>query len=96
MVHDHMDRAILVLMAFSEDIDLEKLAEVALALLSLTRFSEGGSARAWKGLDWDVLDLLHERDWIFDPKGKARSVVFTEQGVELAEAAFVKHFTCKK
>jgi hypothetical protein len=79
-------------MALPEHVDLEKLAEVALALLSLTAFTDHGSVRAWKGLDWDVLELLHERGWIFDPKGKAKSVVFTETGKDLAEAAFQKHF----
>jgi hypothetical protein len=48
--------------------------------------------RAWKGLDWDLLALLHERGWILDPKGKAKSVVFTEEGQRMALAAFAKHF----
>lgn len=72
-------------MALPDGVDTEKLAEVALALLSLTSFTDHGQIRAWKGLDWDLLDLLHERGWIHDPKGKARSVVLTEAGHRLSE-----------
>jgi hypothetical protein len=79
-------------MALPDGIDTEKLAEVALALLSLTSFTDHGQIRAWKGLDWDLLDLLHERGWIHDPKGKARSVVLTDAGHRLSEEAFTKHF----
>jgi hypothetical protein len=39
------------------DLDTDRLAETALALLSLTLHDHG---RVWKSLDWDVLDLLHE------------------------------------
>lgn len=46
---------------FPDEIDSDKLAEAALAILSLT-LHEGG--RVWKGLDWDLLDLLHEKGWI--------------------------------
>jgi hypothetical protein len=80
-------------MALPDGVDTEKLAQVALALLSLTSFTDHGQIRAWKGLDWDLLDLLHERGWIYDPKGKARSVVLTEAGHRLSEEAFARHFT---
>lgn len=79
-------------MALPGGINTEKLAEVALALLSLTSFRDGSDVRAWKGLDWDVLDLLHGRGWIEDPKGKAKSVVLTEEGHRLAGEALAKHF----
>lgn len=72
--------------------DREKLAEVALALLHLTAFSDRMGTRAWKGLDWDLLDVLHEKDWIYDPKGKAKSVALTEEGARLAEEFFRRHF----
>ena len=35
---------------------------------------------------------LHEKGWILDPRGQAKSVVFTEEGQRLAVAAFEKHF----
>jgi hypothetical protein len=79
-------------MSLPDGIDVEKLAEVALALLSLSSFTDHGTPRAWKGLDWDVLDLLHQRGWIENPKGRARSVVFTDLGRRLAGESLAKHF----
>ena len=43
-------------------------------------------------MDWDLLDQLYERGWISDPKGKARSVVFTAEGAKLAEEFLTRHF----
>lgn len=86
------DTGIVEPMAIPDGVNAEKLAEVALALLSLTSFTDHGQVRAWKGLDWDVLDLLHERGWLRDPTGKAKSVVLTETGHKLAEEAFTRHF----
>lgn len=71
------------------DLDSDKLAEVALGLLALTRHD---ACRAWKDLDRRVMNLLHERGWIEDPKGKAKSVVLTETGLALAEKLLRKHF----
>jgi hypothetical protein len=39
-------------MTIADDIDKEKLAEIALAILSLTAEGDYGNARAWKGMDW--------------------------------------------
>jgi hypothetical protein len=71
--------------------DIDKLAEVALGLMFLTIHGDS-FPRAWKGLDWDVLNLLYEKGWISDPKSKAKSVALTEEGVRLAQAFFEKHF----
>jgi hypothetical protein len=79
-------------MSLPDGIDVEKLAEVALALLSLSSFTDHGLPRAWKGLDWDDLDLLQQRGRIENPKGTARSVVFTELGRRLADDWLTKHF----
>jgi hypothetical protein len=73
----------------SDELDVEKLAEVALELLSLT-IHDG--ARAWKGIDWGVMNLLFERGWIHDPRGQSKSVVLTETGLEFAEKLLLKHF----
>jgi hypothetical protein len=72
-----------------DEIDHDKLAEAALAILSLT-LHDGG--RVWKGLDWDLMDLLHEKGWIVDPRSKAKSVVLTEDGERLAREFLRKHF----
>jgi hypothetical protein len=72
-----------------DELDAEKLAEVALGLLSLT-IHDG--CRAWKGMDWGIMNLLYERGWIQDPQGKAKSVVLTDTGLALAEELLLKHF----
>jgi hypothetical protein len=72
-----------------DDLDEDKLAEVALAMLSLTLHEQ---CRAWKGIDWSVMELLHERGWIHDPRGKAKSVVLTEAGLGLVDELMRKHF----
>ena len=76
-------------MGLRDEINWEKVDEVALALLSLTL---GGDARAWKGLDWEVMNRLHEKGWILDPKNKAKSVVFTEEGEKRAPEFLQKYF----
>ena len=73
----------------SRDLDTDKLAEAALALLSLTLHDHG---RVWKGLDWDVLDLLHEKGGLVEAQTKAKSVVLTEEGERLAREFLRKHF----
>jgi hypothetical protein len=74
-------------------LDAEKLAEVALGLLSLTMHD---GRRAWKTLDWGVMNLLHTRGWIEDPRGSAKSVVLTDAGLARAEKLLLKHFARRK
>ena len=72
------------------EIDYKKIDEAALALLFLT-VHEGD--RAWKQLDWDILDRLHQNELILDPVNKSSSVIFTEAGLKLAEHSFNKLFS---
>jgi hypothetical protein len=58
-------------------------------LLWLTLHDE---RRAWKGSDWDALNRLYHKGLILDPKGKAKSVVLTEDGLRRSEALFSKFF----
>ena len=64
-------------MALSDD----KIDRAVLALLYLGIHN---GARAWKGFDWDAMNRLHEKGFITDPRGKAKSVVFTEEGLSEA------------
>src|SRR5438552_4194522 len=57
------------------DIDKNKIDQAVLALLHLGLHED---FRAWKGFDWDALDRLHEKGFIGNPKGKGKSVVFSE------------------
>ena len=70
-------------------LDDEKIDEVVLALL-LLGIHDG--ARAWKGFDWDAMDRLYEKGFISNPKGKAKSVVFTEEGFAESERLFHEMF----
>ena len=77
--------------------DRDKVDEMVLALLYLTiseRDVEG--ARSWKSHDWDALDRLHARGYISDPKSKAKSVVLSPEGLELARSLFERHFVALK
>lgn len=73
------------------EIDTDKVDDAVLALLLLTLHDE---RRAWKGFDWDALDRLYRKGMIFDPVGKTKSVMLTDEGVqrsrELFEALFAK------
>ena len=68
-----------------DDIDPERIDDAVLALLWLG-LHDGW--RAWKGFDRDALDRLHRKGLISDPVGKARSVMFTEEGRREAERLF--------
>ena len=79
-------------MALPRNLDKDKLAEAALGLLSLTLHGSPLTPRVWKGMDWDLLALLHERGWIADPRSKARSVALTPEGNALADDVLISHF----
>ena len=72
--------------------DKDKVDEIVLALMYLNIFQDGPGIRAWKGFDWEALERLHEEGYISDPKGKAKSIVVTEEGMRRSEELFRKHF----
>lgn len=63
-------------------LDSEKIDRAVLALLRLGLHED---QRAWKSFDWDAMNRLHEKGYISDPVGKAKSVVFTEEGLQESE-----------
>jgi len=63
------------------DLDLNKIDDATLALLYLGLHD---GARTWKGFDWEVMNRLHEAGYITDPRVKAKSVLFTVDGLERA------------
>ena len=77
--------------------DAEKVDEYTLALLYLVIHNreEGLGARAWKGFDWDTMNRLHEKGFVSNPVGKAKSVGMSEKGYKKAEELFRKHFVNK-
>jgi hypothetical protein len=72
--------------------DEDKVDDTALALLFLTTFEQHTVTRAWKGLAWEVADRLYEKGYIGDPKGKAKSVVLTEEGARRSRELFGEFF----
>jgi len=72
------------------ELDTNKIDDAVLALLYLGLHD---GARAWKGFDWDAMNRLHEQGYITDPRGKAKSVVFTKEGLERAERLLEKLFS---
>lgn len=62
----------------------DRIDELTLALLSLGIHRSKGRTRARKGFDEDALFRLHDRGLISTPETKNKSVVITDEGVELA------------
>jgi hypothetical protein len=75
-------------------LNTDKIDDYTLALLYLVTGDreEGLGARAWKSFDWDTMNRLHEKGHISNPKGKAKSVVVTEEGFAKAKELFQKFF----
>lgn len=71
------------------ELDTDKIDEAVLALLYLGLHD---GARVWKGFDWEAMDRLHEKGFISDPHGRAKSVVFTQEGFARAEELLEKLF----
>ncbi len=70
----------------------DKVDEMALALIYLTTFNNDYGYSTWKGYDWTIMNRLHEKGYISDPKSKAKSVVLSDEGAKLSEKLFKKHF----
>jgi len=70
----------------------DKVDETVLALLCLTTYRDDSGHRAWKGQDWEVMNRLHERGYIDNPRSKSRSVALTEEGRKRSEELFRNFF----
>lgn len=74
------------------NLDDDKIDRGILALLYLGLHDE---VRAWKGFDWESLNRLHEKGFISNPRGKAKSVVFTEEGLTEARRLLEEMFSSR-
>ena len=72
------------------ELDTKKIDDAVLALLYLGLHD---GVRAWKGFDWPAMDRLYKAGYIADPRGKAKSVVFTTEGLELAKRLLEELFS---
>ena len=75
------------------ELDDDRIDEAVLALLFLGRH-EG--TRAWKSFHWAAMERLHAKGLISDPVGKAKSVVFTDEGLRQAQELSRKLFERKR
>lgn len=41
-----------------------------------------------RGYDFDVMDRLYEKGYIHNPKGKTKSIAFTQEGLAKAREVF--------
>jgi hypothetical protein len=71
------------------EFDTDKIDQAVLALLALGKH-EG--YRTWKAFDWEVMGRLHHKGYITDPVGKAKSVLFTEEGLRESERLLAELF----
>jgi hypothetical protein len=71
------------------DYDQRKIEEVVMALLGALEFENG---RVWKRYNFAVMDALHEKGLITDPKGRHESVYLTDEGKVLAKQLAAKYF----
>jgi hypothetical protein len=71
-------------------LDTDRIDEAVLALLYLGLHDQ---YRAWKGFDWDAMSRLHEKGMIENPVNKAKSVVFTTDGLLRSRELFDKMFS---
>jgi hypothetical protein len=78
------------------EFDENKVDEATLALLWLTSFQDDYGTRAWKSFDWDTMDRLHAKGFISNPKGKAKSIVVTEEGEQRSRELFEQMFSLSK
>ena len=71
------------------DWDEDLVDQTVLALLQLTLHD---GYRAWKGHDWTVMDRLYAKGMIENPRGKAKSVALTDEGLQESGRLFSKLF----
>jgi hypothetical protein len=71
------------------ELDTDKIDQAVLALLALGRHDVD---RTWKSFDWASMERLHEKGYISDPVGKAKSVLLTEDGARESQRLLLALF----
>ena len=73
------------------ELDHRKLEDAALAILYFGHDPQTG--RAWKNIDWGIMEGLFERGLISDPKNKNKSISFTDEGLQFAKKTLKELFS---
>jgi hypothetical protein len=60
------------------EINTDRIDRVVLDLLYLGLHEE---SRTWKSFDWESMNRLHEKGYLSNPVRKAKSVIFTKEGL---------------
>jgi hypothetical protein len=71
-------------------LDPDKIDRAVLALMYLG-LHHGN--RAWKGFDWEAMGRLRDKGFLLEPRGKAKSVVFTDEGLVAARRLLSELFS---
>lgn len=69
---------------------------MALVLMHLYSVRDRQGVRARKTLAREITDRLFEKDYIGDPKGRAKSVSMRPEGARLSEELFRKAFRARE
>ena len=72
--------------------DKDKVDEMTLALMYLVMHGKQDEERVWKGFDWETMNRLHEKEYISDPRSKAKSVALIGDAARRSEELFEKYF----
>ena len=75
------------------NLDEDRIDDAVLALLYLGLHN---GYEAWKGFDWSAMERLHEKGLISNPKGKAKSVAFSDEGLKRAAGRCEAMFGAKE
>jgi hypothetical protein len=70
--------------------DQRKIEEVVLAMLGALEFENG---RVWKRYDFAVMETLHEKGLITNPRGRQESLYLTDEGKIRAKQLAAKYFS---
>jgi hypothetical protein len=74
------------------EFDKDKVDDMYLALLYLTSSTDKYGTRAWKGIDLNVLNRLHQKGYISDPGEKGPTLQLSREGAERSKKLFEEHF----
>ena len=75
------------------ELDTDRIDQTVLALLHLG-IHDG--TRAWKSFDWEAMTRLHQKGYISDPVGQAKSVVLTDEGLRESERLLRELFGARR
>ena len=76
------------------DDDTDRVDDYTLALLYLAVCEQEKGLRgpAWKTFDLAVMNRLHEKGYISNPKSKAKAIEMSVKGLQRAKELFAKFF----